>query len=233
VEQLGEFFMQLAFAAPFLTALFLLLLWAGMRLEALPVSFAHLALSGIGFFFFYPLLIFTAGFVDVPLAFVIALIIAGALVLYNSKIVMGGQLAATYLVPLLIVFYGLLTGGLTSARYLGVMLAFSGVLLAGLFIWRVNQQRKLLEPAPVQDKHAGPAPVQEARSAPSPKPAERGESAERYCVHCGQRVELKFKYCPQCGEDTQAMRQCNKCGLDYAPAEDLPAFCPACGAKQK
>ena len=120
VEKLGPFFMPLVLAAPLLTALFLLLLAAIARLEALPVALEHGVLMGIGFFLFYPLFIFAANFVDLPGAYFVALVVCGLLAFGYGAWMFGRNLAAIYLLPLLIVFYGLLTRGLTDPRYLGM-----------------------------------------------------------------------------------------------------------------
>ncbi|MBN1886497.1 MAG: hypothetical protein JW850_00850 [Thermoflexales bacterium] len=250
VEKLGPFFVPLAMAAPFLTVLFLILLWAIARMEALPVALEHGVLLGIGFFLFYPLFIFAANFVPfLPLAFAIALVVGGLLVVGYGAWMFGGKLAAVYLLPLLIVFYGLLTRGLTESRYLGVMLVLSGVILVGLFMWRVSQRHRpadtlsgrlfetaappgpsIVEPAvPVE-----PTPAEEGRvasrledegpsSPPPPKPA------GRFCIHCGQGVGAEFKFCPQCGEEAQLTRRCERCGLEYVPSDEALNFCPACG----
>jgi predicted RNA-binding Zn-ribbon protein involved in translation (DUF1610 family) len=243
VEKLGDFFITLALAAPVLTVFFLLCLWVITRLESLRVAVENHVLLGIGFFLFYPLFIFSAGFLDVPVAFIIALVVAGAMVMVYGVRVFGRQLAAIYLVPLLVVFFGLMTRALTAQRFLdfGLMLVISSVALVALFMWRISQVRKLAAPVeeavavavPVveQAPPADVAPAQETAK-PTPTKAPRPPSPERYCAHCGQRVEASFKFCPHCGEDALVMRRCTACGLEYIPAEGLPAFCPACGKKQ-
>jgi len=242
VERLGQFFMQLALAAPLLTALFLLCWLAAMRLESLRVAREHLVLLGIGFFLFYPLFIFSAGFMDLPLAFVVSLVVAGALVVGYVVRAIGKQMVTIYLVPLLIVFYCLLTRGLTAPRYLGLMLVISAVVLAALFMWRVSRHKPQAAASVAPVEEAEPTTVaQEEQVAPvaekNPVPVEEAEQTlphdaedtERYCAHCGQRIESSFQFCPQCGKGTQVTRQCAKCGLEYIPAGEMPSFCPACG----
>jgi len=224
VEQLGQFFMQLAIAAPLLTGVFLVFWFAIVKIESLAVANENTLLLGIGFFMFYPLFIFLAGFIDLSLAFAIALIVAGGLVVGYGVRVLGGQRVTIYLMPLLIVFYGLLTRGLTEPRYLGLMLVISAVLLVGLFMWRIGQRKRV---EPIQQAEQA-APVEAVTSEPSPQPV----TTARYCVHCGQRTAGDFKFCPQCGQGAQATRQCAGCGLEYIPAGDAPSFCPACGRKQ-
>jgi hypothetical protein len=252
IEQLEQFFAQLALAAPLLTVLFLLLWLAATRLEALRVAYEHTLLLGIGFFLFYPLFIFLAGTVDVSLAFAISLVLAGALVVGYGVRVAGGRLVAIYLIPLLIVFYGLLTRGLTSPRYLGIMLTISGVLLVALFMWRVSRHKLLTaaNAALAEEGDVMPAPdvaavgeeetaapdgrMEEAMSVQEGKDVSNchTKNMERYCIHCGQCVEGSFNFCPQCGQGAQATRRCAKCGLEYIPTETSPSFCPACGEKQ-
>lgn len=244
VERLGPFFMQLAFAAPLLTLLFLVGWLVVVRLEAMKVAHEHTALVGIGFFLFYPLFIFSAGFVDLSLAFAIALVVAGALVIGYSVRVLGGRLVSIYLIPLLIVFYGLLTRGLTEPRYLGLMLVISSVALVALLMWRLSNRKRSVITAPAPVEEARPVtPVEEVRpSAPVQADGEAcikaepgavcvddDKETERYCVHCGQRIEGDYKFCPQCGKGAQVMRRCEGCGLEYIPAENMPSFCPACG----
>ncbi len=240
VERLGQFFMQLALAAPLLTVLFLLCWLVVVRLESLRVTHEHTVLLGIGFFLFYPLFIFLAGFVEVSLAFAAALVVAGALVVGYGVRVLGGRLVTIYLIPLLMIFYGLLTRGLTEPRYLGLMLAISSVSLVALYMWRVSRRKPQAAPAaeaksvtqvepvkeaaPTQETQAA-APVEETRPVPA-------REVERYCIHCGQRTEGSFKFCPQCGQGAQATRQCAGCGLEYIPGGDMPGYCPACGEKQ-
>jgi predicted RNA-binding Zn-ribbon protein involved in translation (DUF1610 family) len=147
-----------------------------------------------------------------------------------------------YLVPLLMVFYCLLTRGLTAPRYLGLMLVISAVVLAALFMWRVSRHKLLAaataapveEAKPttvVEDEQVAPAdeeivvPVKEA----GPTPSQHTEDTERYCAHCGQRIESSFQFCPRCGKDAQVTRQCARCGLEYIPAGEMPSYCPACG----
>jgi hypothetical protein len=244
VEKLGQFFLQLALAAPLLTALFLVCWLVVVRLEALKVAHEHTALVGIGFFLFYPLFIFSAGFVDLSLAFAIALVVAGALVIGYSVRVVGGRLVSLYLIPLLVVFYGLLTRGLTEPRYLGLMLVISSVILLALFMWRLSNRKQPVIAAPTPIEEAKPvtpveevklsASVQEAetpveKAKPDALPVDDDREDERYCVHCGQCIEGSFKFCPHCGKDTQTTRQCERCGLEYIPSENAPSYCPACG----
>lgn len=234
VEQMGEFFVQLALAAPLLTVLFLLGWLAATRLESLSVAHEHTVLLGIGFFLFYPLFIILAGFVDLSLAFAISVVVAGALVVGYGVRLIGGRLVAIYIIPLLIVFYGLLTRGLTESHYLGMMLAISGVMLVALFMWRLSCRR------PPMAASAAPVEKVEAELADEAEEAEPGEETdhesdcdaddmERYCAHCGQRIEGSFQFCPQCGQGAQVTQQCERCGLEYIPAGDKPSFCPACG----
>jgi len=242
VEQLGQFFMQLALAAPLLTVLFLLCWLAAMHLESLRVAREHLVLLGIGFFLFYPLFIFSAGFMDLPLAFVVSLVVAGALVVGYVVRAIGKQMVTIYLVPLLIVFYCLLTRGLTTPRYLGLMLVVSAVVLAALYMWRVSRHKLLAAATAAPVEEAKPATVvEEEQVAPTaegiavpaeevePTPPQHTEDTERYCAHCGQRVERSFQFCPRCGKGAQVTRQCTHCGLEYIPADNAPSFCPACG----
>jgi len=252
IERLGPFFIQLAVAAPVLTVLFLLFWLAATRLESLRVAHEHTALLGIGFFLFYPLFIFLVAFVDLSLAFAMALIVAGALVIGYGVRVVGGRLVTIYLIPLLIVFYGLLTRGLTEPRYLGLMLVISSVLLVAVFMWRVSlhkppycmggKQPVIAAPTPIEkaqpetpiEEVAPSTPVQEAETQAAVEKAEpevAGDDArdERYCVHCGQSIKGSFSFCPQCGQGTQTTRQCEQCGLEYIPADNAPSFCPACG----
>jgi len=238
VDRLGQFFLQLALAAPLLTALFLLFWLAAMRLESLRVAREHTMMLGIGFFLFYPLFIFSAGFMDLPLAFVISLIVAGALVVGYVVRAIGKQMVTIYLVPLLIVFYCLLTRGLTAPRYLGMMLVISAVVLAALFMWRVSRHKPQAAPVEeakpttvAEEKQVAPtveeitAPVEEGEQTP-PHDA---EDTQRYCAHCGQCIESSFQFCPRCGKDAQVTRQCARCGLEYIPTGEMPGFCPACG----
>jgi hypothetical protein len=234
VEQLGPFFLQLALAAPVLTALFLLLWLAFTRLESPRVAHEHTALLGIGFFLFYPLFIFLAAFVELSLAWALALIVAGALVVGFSVRLLGGRLATIYLIPLLIIFYGLLARGLTEPRYLGLMLVISSVMLLALAMWRLSNRKRpvIATPAPVEEAKPSAlvqeeAPVEKAK--PDVSPVDDDEKDERYCGHCGQRIKGSFKFCPQCGQGTQVTRQCERCGLEYIPSENAPSFCPACG----
>ena len=78
---------------------------------------------------------------------------AGALVVGFGVRALGGRLVTMYLIPLLIVFYGLLTRGLTEPHYLGLMLVISSVVLVALFMWRISRRKP------------GLAPVEEAQPA--------------------------------------------------------------------
>lgn len=234
VERLGNFFMLLALAAPVLTCLFLAAVWIVSRLESLWIAIEHAVLMGIGFFLFYPLFILASGFVSLPLAFAIALVVGGGLVIGYGLQVLGKRLAIIYLIPLLVVFYGLLTRGLTSQRFLdfGLMVVISSIAVVALFMWRISQVRQVAAtPAPVVES-VTPPPVQEAmppgqQVKPAAPPPSR--SAERFCAQCGQRIEVSFKFCPACGREAQITRKCAGCGLEYIPVEGGPAFCPACG----
>jgi hypothetical protein len=243
VERLGPFFMQLALAAPLLTLLFLGCWLMIARVEFLRMAREQTVLLGIGFFLFYPLFIFSAGFVDLSLAFVVSVIVAGALVVGYSVRTVGGRWVTIYLIPLLIVFYGLLTRGLTEPRYLGLMLVLSSVMLVALFMWRVSQRKpseavtasvQEVQPVMLAEEIKSAVPVQENKAAASadeiqPTPAQPAEKEERYCVHCGQNIAGDFRFCPQCGKSTQVTARCAKCGLEYIPAGELPSYCPACG----
>jgi predicted RNA-binding Zn-ribbon protein involved in translation (DUF1610 family) len=91
--------------------------------------------------------------------------------------------------------------------------------------------------APVVEKVKEAVSVKETEAAAlvqevEQPPVHDTEDTERYCVYCGQRIGSSFKFCPQCGQGAQVMRQCAKCGLDYIPAEEMPSYCPSCGEKQ-
>jgi predicted RNA-binding Zn-ribbon protein involved in translation (DUF1610 family) len=136
----------------------------------------------------------------------------------------------------------LLTRGLTAPRYLGLMLVISAVVLAALFMWRVSRHKPQAAAiaAPVEEakpttvaeeKQVAPtaeeiaAPMEEAEQTPP----HHAEDTQRYCAHCGQRIESSFQFCPRCGKGAQVTRQCARCGLEYIPAGKMPGFCPACG----
>ncbi|MBN1955148.1 MAG: zinc ribbon domain-containing protein [Anaerolineae bacterium] len=232
VAQLQDDFFTLASLAPFLVALFLVCLAGMLRLGNLRLRLEGYLLAGCGLAFFYPLLTFLSGLVDVVLAAVVALVAVSALQLLFFGLTLGWRKTWWRAGLLLLVFLGFFSLG-TLLPWSGLLVTCGGLLLIGAFMLLYARRPAGPEPAPPALPVASPAPPPPpvASPVPSPKPPEPPPAAPaRHCPHCGRGLADDHRFCPCCGHDVCSFIRCPNCSHDqFVPPELAPAHCVRCG----
>jgi len=235
VEKMSPLFTGLSFLAPALMVSFLACLAMALRLSEVGLRLEHYLLMGLGFFLFYPLLIFLASVLGLTAAAALSLLVVGGLVLVFLRRVESSSQPWVYAAFLLAVFLGLFSLGLLT-RWRGLLLTAGGILLVGFFMQvavRLKAKEPVLPPAPPEGE--GPTVVEaEAKvEAEVEETAEQvtEESFEKFCPRCGRGLLPDYTFCPGCGHDERAFLGCQHCGRQhYAADRESLAFCPSCGA---
>jgi len=232
VEKMSPLFASLSFLTPALMVSFLACLAIALRLSEVRLGLEHYLLMGLGFFLFYPLLIFLASVLGLTAAAALSLLVIGGLVLVFLRKVESSSQPWVYAAFLLVVFLGLFSLGLLT-RWRGLLLTAGGILLVGFFMQlaaRLKAKEPALPPAPFEEK--GPAVVQVEAEAEVEEVAEQvtEETFEKFCPRCGRGLLPDYTFCPGCGHDERAFLGCQHCGRQhYAADRESLAFCPSCG----
>jgi hypothetical protein len=232
VEKMSPLFASLSFLTPALMVSFLACLAIALRLSEVRLGLEHYLLMGLGFFLFYPLLIFLASVLGLTAAAALSLLVIGGLVLVFLRKVESSPQPWVYAAFLLVVFLGLFSLGLLT-RWRGLLLTAGGILLVGFFMQlaaRLKAKEPALPPAPFEEK--GPAVVEVEAEAEVEEVAEQvtEETFEKFCPRCGRGLLPDYTFCPGCGHDERAFIGCQHCGRQhYAADRESLAFCPSCG----
>jgi hypothetical protein len=240
VEKMSSLLANLSFLAPVLMVSFLACLTLALRLSELRLRLEHYLLIGLGFFLFYPLLIFLASVLGLTLAAALSLLAIGGLVLaFVRKVESSSQIwvSAAFL---LAVFLGLFSLGLLT-RWRGLLFTVGGILLVGFFM-QLAARFKAKEPvsSPVSPEEEGATVVEAemgveeigriANPAGADTHWEAEETFEKFCPRCGRGLLPDYTFCPGCGHDERAFLGCQHCGRQhYATDRESLAFCPSCG----
>ena len=238
VEKMSPLFAGLSFLAPALMVAFLACLAMALHLSQVRLRLEHYLLMGLGFFLFYPLLIFLASVLGLTAAAALSLLAIGGLVLVFLRKVESSSQPWLYATFLLVVFLGLFSLGLLT-RWRGLLLTAGGILLVGFFMQlaaRLKAKEPASPPAPLEE--AGPTAVEaEARIVEETPDKEEliaqatEETFEKFCPRCGRGLLPDYTFCPGCGHDERAFLACEHCGRQhYATDRESLAFCPSCGA---
>jgi hypothetical protein len=243
VEKMSPFFAGLSFLAPALMAAFLACLAMALRLSEVRLRLEHYLLMGLGFFLFYPLLIFLASVLGLTAAAVLSLLVIGGLILvFLRKVETSSQpwVCAAFLI---IVFLGLFSLGLLT-RWRGLLLTVGGILLVGFFM-QLAARLKVKEPSsptPAPLEEEGTMIVETAAEAEAKTEVKEAveeedsvtqaaeETFDKFCPRCGRGLLPDYTFCPGCGHDERAFLACQHCGRQhYAADRESLAFCPSCG----
>jgi hypothetical protein len=240
VEKMSSLFANLSFLAPALMVSFLACLAIALRLSEVGLRLEHYLLIGLGFFLFYPLLIFLASVLGLTAAAALSLLAIGGLVLAFVRRVESSPQIWVYAAFLLVVFLGLFSLGLLT-RWRGLLLTAGGILLVGFFMQLAARFRAKEPPSPPISSEEEGATVFEAEvgveeigrianpaGADTHQVAE--ETFEKFCPRCGRGLLPDYTFCPGCGHDERAFLACQHCGRQhYAADRESLAFCPSCG----
>lgn len=236
VEKMSPLFADLSFLAPALMVSFLACMASALRLSEVRLRLEHYLLMGLGFFLFYPLLIFLASVLGLTAAAVLSLLVIGGLVLVFLRKVESSPQTWAYAALLLTVFLGLFSLGLLT-RWRGLLLTAGGILLVGFFM-QLAARLKAKEPAspPTPLEEEGPtaveAEVESEETAEKEEPIAQvtEEAFEKFCPRCGRGLLPDYTFCPGCGHDERAFLVCQHCGRQhYVVDRESLAFCPSCG----
>jgi hypothetical protein len=242
VEKMSPLFASLSFLAPALMVSFLACLAMALRLSEVRLRLEHYLLMGLGFFLFYPLLIFLASVLGLTAAATLSLLVVIGLVVIFLRKVESSPQPWVYAAFLLIVFLGLFSLGLLT-RWRGLLLTAGGILLVGFFMQlaaRLKAKEPALPPAPLELEEEGPTTAEaevevgETGQILNPAGAEAHQVAEepfeKFCPRCGRGLLPDYTFCPGCGHDERAFLGCPHCGRQhYAADRESLAFCPSCG----
>lgn len=224
VAQLQDEFRSLARLAPFLIGLCLaslagLLSLGGVRLQ--PVIYL---LTGCGLAFFYPTLTFLSGVMGLTLAALLAFGLISALLLIFLSFTAGWRRVVGRAGLLLFIFLGVLSlGMLTHLR--GLLLTSGGLLLVGSFMMFYARRPKL--------EQASCPPHAEAIQEPElvePSVETAHAHTDVHCPFCGRALMEAYDYCPGCGQKTDHLSRCTRCGQQqFVPTDYGPVYCIHCG----
>jgi len=231
-------FAGLSFLAPALMVSFLACLAMALRLSEVRLRLEHYLLMGLGFFLFYPLLIFLASILGLTAAAVLSLLVIGGLVLVFLRKVESGPRPWVYAAFLLAVFLGLFSLGLLT-RWRGLLLTAGGILLVGFFMQlaaRLRAKEPASPPVSLEEGETTAVEVEPEVEVKSELEVEETaeqameETFEKFCPRCGRCLLPDYTFCPGCGHDERAFLGCQHCGRQhYATDRESLAFCPSCG----
>jgi hypothetical protein len=220
---------------------FLACLALALHLSEVRLRLEHYLLMGLGFFLFYPLLIFLASILGLTAAAALSLLVIGGLVLAFLRKVESSSQPWLYAAFLMVVFLGFFSLGLLT-RWRGLFLTTGGILLVGFFMQLAARFKVEEPPLPSESLEEAGAKVVEAEMGveeigriahPAGADAHQvtGETFEKFCPRCGRGLLPDYTFCPGCGHDERAFLACQHCGRQhYAADRESLAFCPSCGA---
>ena len=232
IEKMSPLFAGLSFLAPALMVSFLACLATALHLSAVRLRLEHYLLMALGFFLFYPLLIFLASVLGLTAAAALSLLVIGGLLLVFMRKVESSPQTWVYAAFLLAVFLGLFSLGLLT-RWRGLLLTAGGILLVGFFM-QLAARLKAREPAspPTSLGEESPSVVEAAVEGEETAEQVTEETFDKFCPRCGRGLLPDYTFCPGCGHDERAFLACQHCGRQhYAADRESLAFCPGCGTR--
>ncbi len=217
--------------------LFALVLLLAGKAAGNPMSPGEVVLLVLATVVFYPMLVFLSRHVSVSVAFAIAFVVTGLLVISALRREHGMAFALRSGGFALIAVLGLLSLAAIAGEGSGVLVTLSAVLLVAFAI-RVapdlRAQHRVSPPPPPSEPVADAASDRseqtrveepgEPLSAPAPEP-------QRFCAFCGTAVDPDFAFCPHCGRSQELTVRCTRCGFEACrECGAAYRFCPNCGA---
>jgi len=233
----------------------LVLLLAGKAADR-PMGPGEIVLIVLAVLVFYPMLVFLSRHLTVSVAFAVAFVVSGLLVISALRREHGTGFALRSGGFAMIAVLGLLSLAAIAGEASGVLVTISAVLLVAFAIRVAPELRPEPRPQPPPGAVTGPvtewaeeafgeeqadAEVRDENAraeASAAAVAEREEPLpaappppERFCAFCGAAVDRGFEYCPRCGRAQALTVRCAQCGFELCRACG-PAyhFCPSCGA---
>lgn len=258
VEKLQEPLQALSRFSPLFIASFIACLFGAHRLSGTRLPIEHYLLTGLGFFLFYPALVFLSGVFELELAAAVALVLITALLTIFVGHATESRRIGWQTALLCGVFFGLFSMGMIS-HLRGLLFTVGGLLLVGMFMLLVARQRppepaieevasressasagdevdETAEPVkatPPEEQLTIVSPVEvNAPDIPVTIPEPPPPLPSRYCPHCGGPLNEAFAFCPACGRDAKPFHRCSACGTEhYVSSETELGHCPACGER--
>jgi hypothetical protein len=261
VEKLQEPLQALSRFSPLFIASFIACLIGAHRLSGTRLPIEHYLLTGLGFFLFYPALVFLSGVFELELAAAVALVVITALLTVFVGRATESRRIGWQTALLCGVFFGLFSMGMISPLR-GLLFTVGGLLLVGMFMLLVARQRPpepAIEEIAPREPSAGPGDeVDEMAEPVEATPLEEQSTIEpavevnapdipvtipvpppptppppsRYCPHCGGPLDEAFAFCPACGRDAKPFHRCSSCGAEHYVSSDTElGHCPACGER--
>ncbi len=240
-------------AAVVMVLFVLVLLLAGKAADR-PIGPGETVLVVLAVLVFYPMLVFLSRYVTVSIAFAIAFVVSGLLVISALRREHGMGFALRSAGFAMVAVLGLLSLAAIAGEGAGVLVTLSAVLLVAFAVrvapelrseprtepalaapdpvseWAEETSGEERAEAEVAEEEAGPEALAPAAAEPErPVPA-APPPPERFCAFCGVAVDRGFEYCPHCGRAQHLTVRCAQCGFEVCSVCG-PAyrFCPNCG----
>jgi len=237
--------------APGLMLLFLLCVYAAAVARGQRSLFLHYPLLGIGFFLYYPMVLYLSLHLPFQKAIFLSTLLVAPLVLhYTGKLVSPGFAGSAGLLFVLL-FQPLTAEAMLFPAYRSVLVLAAVFLIVAFFMIAVRPhfidegepdeetapESVGAEPPadlgmsalPAETASVEPGPVETEETPPAaetadfPTQSESGPDvpAARFCPHCACEVEGHFKFCPACGKDIDVFLACPSCRYEIVRAHGL------------
>lgn len=241
--------LDLARVSPLLIVLFLACVYAAAVNSGVRTAPQHYPLLGIGFYFFYPIMLYLAVHLPFQTALLVATVVVGFVVLQYVKKLVSLPFAALTGPLFLVLFYVAPSEAMLTDKYRALILVGALFLLVAYFMAVVRPQQLLAQETDASALEPGeePAePVEEGESSPQPEPEVVPVSQpvaaltsepehvppppSRYCAYCGEAIDRSYRFCPACGKDARVFLSCPSCGVDLVRKDTVDfGYCPSCG----
>jgi hypothetical protein len=227
--------------------LFGLLLVSGGLITGKRLTLGQYTLVALPIVVFYPLLLQLSKYLSVYLAFPLAFVLMGLLVVGNLQRNQGRRFAYTYGVFGLVTVVGLFSLAALLTKGAGTVVTIAVFILVAYVVYAApklparlprREKPRLVPPPPptaTEAPEAGEAaepPTTAAPPTPAGRPTPEPPPAHHYCAYCGGAVQETFAFCPGCGKEARVAHQCAHCGADLCDTCSTEyRHCPGCGAK--
>jgi hypothetical protein len=219
-----------------------LLLGSGGLIVGRRLTLGQYVLIALPVIVFYPLFLQLSKYVSVYLAFGLAFVLMGLLVLDNLHRNQGARFALTYGLFGLVTIVGLFSIAALLTKGAGTLITIASFILIAYVMHAVPKLPAILprRPSRVIPRPPTPPPAEsdegeDTTEAPvmpvvAPMTAVAPPVKRQYCAHCGRAVEEGFAFCPGCGKEAHVAHQCGHCGADLCNECSADyRYCPGCG----